>query len=170
MGKGKTIQAYSIINQSVLRAGLYYVEQRETKGFTFLAHRSTNIPNTKQMLAWLFQIHPWVLHESTAMPFWCYSKNANSFTAQKAWKALHFVMHVLKKKGNRNTKPLAYTSVVRPILEYGSVRWDPCRGQIKALDRVQKKADQFTNHTKDSDGKLWLSVGRLHAYAHLLTL
>jgi len=31
--------------------------------------------------------------------------------------------------------------------------WDPCRGQINALDRVQTKAAQFTNHTKDSDGE-----------------
>jgi len=60
-------------------------------------------------------------------------------------------MRVLKK-GNRNTKSLAYTSFVRPILEYGSAFWDPCReGQINALDRVQKKAGQFTNHTKDSE-------------------
>ena len=60
--------------------------------------------------------------------------------AQRAWKALHFVMCVLEK-GNRNTKSLAYTSLVCPILEYGSACWDPCReGQINALDRVQKKA------------------------------
>ena len=37
-------------------------------------------------------------------------------TTQKAWKALHFVMRVLKK-GNRKTKRLAYTSLVRPALE-----------------------------------------------------
>jgi len=54
-----------------------------------------------------------------------------NYTAQKAWKALlHFVMCVLKT-GNRNTKHLAYTSLVHPILEYGSACWDPCReGQI----------------------------------------
>jgi len=74
-----------------------------------------------------------------------------NYTAQKAWKALHFVMCVLKK-GNRNTKSLAYMPLARPILEYGSACWDPCReGQINALDRIQKKATQFTNHTKDSD-------------------
>jgi hypothetical protein len=72
-------------------------------------------------------------------------------TAQKAWKALHFVICVLKK-GNRNTKPLAYTSLVRPNLEYGSACWDRCReGEINALDRERKKEAQFTNHTKDSD-------------------
>jgi hypothetical protein len=47
---------------------------------------------------------------------------------------------------------LACTSLVRRVLEYGAAFWDQCReGQINALDRVQKKAAQFTNHTKDSD-------------------
>jgi len=52
------------------------------------------------------------------------------------------------KKGNRNTKSLAYTSLVRPILKYGCACWDPRReGQINALYRVPKKAAQFTNHS-----------------------
>jgi len=42
-----------------------------------------------------------------------------NYIAQKTWKALHFVMHVLKK-GNRNTNTLAYTSLVCLILEYGA--------------------------------------------------
>ena len=41
-----------------------------------------------------------------------------NYTAQKAWEALNFVMCVLKK-GNRNTKRLAYRSLILPILEYG---------------------------------------------------
>ena len=41
-----------------------------------------------------------------------------NFTVQKAWRALHFLMRIVKK-GNKNTKSLAYTSLVRPILEYG---------------------------------------------------
>ena len=58
---------------------------------------------------------------------------------------------VLKKR-NRNTKNLAYTSLVRPFLEYGAACWNPCReGQINALDRVQTNAAQFTNHTNNSD-------------------
>ena len=43
-----------------------------------------------------------------------------SYTVQKAWKALHFIMRVLKM-GNNNTKSLA-------------------------LDRVQKKAAKSANH------------------------
>jgi hypothetical protein len=59
-------------------------------------------------------------------------------------------MHVLKKRKG-NTKNLAYTSLVRPIVEYEAACWNPCRGQINVLDRVQTKAAQFTYHTMDSD-------------------
>jgi hypothetical protein len=38
-----------------------------------------------------------------------------NYRVQKAWTALHFVMRVLKE-GIMNTKSLAYTSLVRPIL------------------------------------------------------
>jgi hypothetical protein len=59
-------------------------------------------------------------------------------------------MRVLKK-GNSNTKSLAYTSLVRPILEFGAACWDPYRkGQINALDRVQNTAAKFAHHRNDS--------------------
>ena len=91
-----------------------------------------------------------------------------NYRAQEAWKALHFVMRVLKK-GNRNTKSLAYTSLVRPILECGAACWDPCRGgQINALDRVQKEAAQFTNHTKDSDWETLAQPRTIARYAHFV--
>jgi hypothetical protein len=47
-------------------------------------------------------------------------------TVQKAWRALRFVMRVVKK-GNNITKNIAYKSLVRPILEYGAASWDPYR-------------------------------------------
>jgi hypothetical protein len=74
-----------------------------------------------------------------------------NYTVQKAWRALHFVMRIVKK-GNKNTKSLAYTSLVRPILEYGAACWDPCTEcQISALDRVQNKAAKFAHLSGGSD-------------------
>ncbi|PNF24851.1 hypothetical protein B7P43_G12923 [Cryptotermes secundus] len=39
-----------------------------------------------------------------------------NYTVEKAWKVLHLTMSILKK-GNNNTKCLAYASSVRPTLE-----------------------------------------------------
>ena len=70
-----------------------------------------------------------------------------NYTVKKVWKALHFIMRILRK-GNSNTKRLAYKSLVRPILEYGAACWDPYReGQIRELDRVQRKAGKFAQNT-----------------------
>jgi hypothetical protein len=56
------------------------------------------------------------------------------------------------QKGNSGTKSLFYTTLVRPILEYGAAYWDPFReGQIYALDRVQKKAAKFEHHMSESN-------------------
>ena len=46
-----------------------------------------------------------------------------NYMVQKARRALHFVMCILKI-GNKNTKSLAYTSLVRPILKYGVACWE----------------------------------------------
>jgi hypothetical protein len=87
-----------------------------------------------------------------------------NYTVKKAWKALHFTTRILKK-GNSNTKSLAYISLVCPTLEYGASCWYPYReGQISALDRVQKKAAKFADHTNSWNGKLWRRVGSYHAY------
>jgi len=73
-----------------------------------------------------------------------------NYTVKKVWKALHFITRVLKK-GNNSTKRLAYTTLVRPILEYGAACWDPYKeGQIHALDRVQKEAAKLAYHTNES--------------------
>jgi hypothetical protein len=74
-----------------------------------------------------------------------------NYMVKKAWKALHFIMRILKK-GNSGTKSLAYTTLVHPILEYGAVCWDPYReGQIYVLDRVQKTAAKFAYHMSESN-------------------
>jgi hypothetical protein len=96
--------------------------------------------------------------------------NQVNYTVQEAWKTLHFLMRVLKKGNtkNRSTKSLAYMSLVHPILDYGSACWDPCReGQINVVNQVQKKAAQFTNHTKDSD---WETLAQCRTIACLCAL
>ena len=56
------------------------------------------------------------------------------------------------KKGNSSTKSLAYTTLVRPILEYGAACWDPYReGQIHALDRMRKTAAEFAHLANESN-------------------
>ena len=79
-----------------------------------------------------------------------------NYTPRKAWKTLHFIMRILRK-GNNNTELLAYTAIMRPILEYGSVCWDPYRErQVSALNRVQKRTAKFANNMSRV-GKLWHS-------------
>jgi len=84
-----------------------------------------------------------------------------NYTVKKAWKALHFTMRILKK-GNSNTKSLAYMSLVSPILEYGAACWDPYRmGQISALDRVKKKAAKFAHHKNSPNWEILTSRRKL---------
>jgi len=79
-----------------------------------------------------------------------------NYALRKAWKAFHFKMRILKK-GNNNMKRLVYTALVRPTLEYGAVCWDPYReGQVRALNRVQKRAAKFANNINESG---WLRTG-----------
>ena len=63
-----------------------------------------------------------------------------NYTLRNAWKALHFIMRILKK-GNNNTERLACTALVRPILEYGAVCWDPYReGQVRRFKSGAKES------------------------------
>jgi hypothetical protein len=79
-------------------------------------------------------------------------------------------MRVLKK-GNSNTRSLAYTSLVRPILEYGAVCWDPYReGQINALDRVQKTAAKFARGHNHRNGSDWESLAQRRKIARISAL
>jgi hypothetical protein len=74
-----------------------------------------------------------------------WAKQVN-FTVQKAWKALHFIICIFRKE-NSNMKRLAYTFIVRLIIEYGALCWDPYReGQVITLDWLQKKTAKFAYH------------------------
>jgi hypothetical protein len=90
-----------------------------------------------------------------------------NYTVKKAWKALHFTIRILKK-GNGNTKSLAYISLVRPILEYGGTCWDPYRkGQVNALDRVQNMAAKFAHHGNYSN---WETLTQRRGIARICAL
>jgi len=85
-----------------------------------------------------------------------------NYTVKKAWKALHFTMRIFKK-GNSNTKSLAYMSLVRPILEYGAACWDPYReGQITAGCKIKWPNLHIIQTVRT--GKLWRRVESYHAY------
>jgi len=89
-----------------------------------------------------------------------------NYTLRKAWKALHFTMRILKK-GNNNTKRLAYTAPLRPIFEYGAVCWDPYRGQVSPLNQVQKRAANFANNINESG---WESLAQPRLIGRICTL
>jgi len=90
-----------------------------------------------------------------------------NYTVQKAWRALRFVMRIVKN-WNKNTKSLAYMLLVRPILEYGAACWDPFREcQISASDHVQNKAAKFAHHLGGSD---WESLAHRRKIAHMCAL
>jgi len=77
-------------------------------------------------------------------------------------------MRIVKKKRNKNTKSLAYTSLVRPILEYGTACWDPYRGcRISVLDLVQNKVAKFAQHSGGSD---WESLTQCRKTARMCAL
>jgi len=59
-----------------------------------------------------------------------------------------------------DVKSLAYTSLVRPILEYATTAWDPCRAKdINKLDMVQRRAARFVKRQTTSVSSLLDQLG-----------
>ena len=74
----------------------------------------------------------------------------------------------VRRKGNNNKKSLACMSLVCPILEYGTSCWGQYReGQINVLDRVQKKAAKFVNHTNDP---VWETLAQIRKIVRICAL
>jgi hypothetical protein len=72
------------------------------------------------------------------------------------------------KRGNENTKILAYTSLVHPILEHGAACWNLYREfQISDLDRIQNKAARFV---QCMGGSVWESLAQCRMTARLSAL
>ena len=84
--------------------------------------------------------HPYlgVMFDSTMS----FSPHINNITC-KAMRTLNFVKRNLHKCDS-NTKSLAYTSLVRPTLEYASSVWDPYLNKsILAIEMVQRRAARW---------------------------
>lgn len=66
-----------------------------------------------------------------------------SNTCAASFRKLCFLRHKLKK-APANVKLLAYTSIIRPRLEYACTVWDPhTKSNITALEMIQRKSVRF---------------------------
>lgn len=66
-----------------------------------------------------------------------------SNTASSAFRKLCLLRHKLKH-ASHDVKTLAYTTFIRPKLEYASIIWDPfTKTNINCLERIQRKAMRF---------------------------
>lgn len=71
-----------------------------------------------------------------------WTKHIDVVTA-KCLRKLFFLRHSLKS-ATPDLRLLAYNSIIRPIMEYAVVIWDPfTRNNIEKLERIQKKAVRF---------------------------
>jgi hypothetical protein len=93
-----------------------------------------------------YALHQYVLQKETSTRYlrvtiqtnlkW--NKHVNNITAS-AMQKLNFI------KRNLRVKERAYTSLVRPELEYSSCVWDPhTKSEIHQLEMVQRRAARYT--------------------------
>ena len=76
---------------------------------------------------------------TSSMPF---SSHINNIIA-KASKMLNFIQQNLSKC-TKDMKSTAYHSLVRPILEYSSLVWDPyLLAHIQSIEKVQRSASRW---------------------------
>ena len=88
-----------------------------------------------------------------------------NYTLRKAWKLLHFLTLILKKGNNNVRNCLAYTTLLRSIIKYGTLWWDPYRESlVSTLNRLQKRAAKFANNTNESD---WETLAQRRTVAGL---
>ncbi|KAJ4434444.1 hypothetical protein ANN_23006 [Periplaneta americana] len=66
-----------------------------------------------------------------------------------AWRALHFIMRILRKASPKS-REIAYLTLVRPLMECGTTYWDPYRiYQINSLERIQYRAAKFVKGKRE---------------------
>ncbi|KAJ4428888.1 hypothetical protein ANN_25881 [Periplaneta americana] len=68
-------------------------------------------------------------------------------------------MRILKKS-NRKSKELEYKTLVRPVMEYGAVGWDPdSQNQIDSIEKVQRKAAKYVKMGKGHGEEIVKDLG-----------
>ena len=82
------------------------------------------------------------IHLSSTLNWTAQTKAASN----KAQQTLGVIRRNLNKCPTR-IKAVAYTSLVRPILEYASAAWDPhSQNNSKTLERIQRQAARFCTY------------------------
>ncbi|KAJ4450085.1 hypothetical protein ANN_01492 [Periplaneta americana] len=65
------------------------------------------------------------------------------------------------KGSNRKSEELAYKTLVRPIMKYGAVGWDPYRqNQIDSIEKVQSKGAKYVKMGKGHDEEIVKDLGK----------
>lgn len=73
------------------------------------------------------------------------------YVCNKALKKLGYLRRTLPNSP-KDTKLLLYKSLIRPVLDYAAVVWNPYKQfEINMLEAVQKKAVRFICHRYDRD-------------------
>uniref|UniRef100_A0A2S2QHF4 RNA-directed DNA polymerase n=1 Tax=Sipha flava TaxID=143950 RepID=A0A2S2QHF4_9HEMI len=81
------------------------------------------------------------------------------YLCSKALRSLGFLIRNTKEFNNETCLKILYTSLVRPILEFSSVLWNPAQvGLVESLERVQRKFLRFVGYKRKLNGHLNPSV------------
>jgi len=89
-----------------------------------------------------------------------WEKHINN-TTSKATKTLGFLRRNLRT-APKHIKATAYTSMVRPQLEYASTVWDPHQAnQIDQIEKVQRRAARFVNRDYSRESSVTLMLNQL---------
>ena len=102
--------------------------------------------------------------------------NQNKVASTKAQQTLGVIRRNLNKCPT-HIKAVAYTSLVRPILEYASAAWDPhSQNNINTLERIQRQAARFckNNYSREPGSVLqelgWATLQARRKHKRITTL
>jgi len=116
--------------------------------YTLRAHPLTTVPSTKYLGVTISADLQW--------------KNHITQVCNKANQVLGFLRRNLKIS-SVETKSLAYTSLVRPLLEYASVVWDPHQvSDIRQVEMVQRRAARYVTGSLRNRSSVSAMVQRLN--------